>query len=112
MTNLNDNSTASKAQLQRWANQEKKVFAAFFQEPRTMYQAEKMTGVMRPNICRFVAVWKKKDSIRVVKTDRDPYTRCTAQFLSTNPVLWPSKTEPKPEREPVILRNCQTTLFQ
>lgn len=93
-------------QLSRWKNQEKKVFACFFQEPRTMYQVEKLTEVMRPNICRFVAVWKKRDAIRVVRSGKDPYTRCTAQFLSTNPELWP---KPEPVK---VDRYGQTIMFQ
>jgi hypothetical protein len=68
-----------------------------------MYMAEKETGIMRPSICRFVATWKKKDAIRIVRTDRDPYTKCMAQFLSTNAAHWP-----KPER----VKEEQLSMFQ
>lgn len=91
MTNLQHTSTSTKAQRQRWANQSKIVFAAFFEKPKTMYMVERDTQIMRPSICRFVAVWKKKDSIRVVHTAKDPYTQCSAQFLSTNPIHWPKE---------------------
>lgn len=80
----------TKVQRDRWKNQEKIVFAAFFQEPKTMYMVEKQTGIMRPSICRFVATWKRKDSIRIVRTAKDPYTKCKAQFLTTNPAHFPT----------------------
>lgn len=80
----------TKDQRSRWKNQEKIVFAAFFQEPKTMFMVEKQTGIMRPNICRFVATWKRKDIIRVVRTGKDPLTKCNAQFLTTNPAHFPT----------------------
>lgn len=103
--NLRNNTTdePTKEQISRWQNQEKIVFAAFFQEPATMYMIEKETGIMRPSICRFVATWKKKDSIRVVRIGKDPFTRCTAQFLSTNPKFWP---------RPLRITGTQTEMFQ
>lgn len=98
MSNLQDNSQASKAQLQRWALQEKKVFSCFFQEPRTMYQVYKLTGIERANICRFVGVWKKSGSIKVVRTGKDPHTHCTAQFLTTNEMFWPKAESVKVDK--------------
>jgi hypothetical protein len=93
MANLNDNNEPTKVQLQRWENQAKIVFASFYERPKTMYQVEKETEIMRPSICRFVAEWKRKDSIRIVRKGLDPFTRCTAQFLSTNPMHWPQQPE-------------------
>ena len=90
MTNVITKEQPTKAQLSRWRNQEKIVFAAFFNEPSTMFMVEKKTGIMRPNICRFVATWKKKNCIHIVRTAKDPHTKCNAQFLSTNPAYAPS----------------------
>lgn len=94
------------AQKQQWANQAKIVFTSFFQSPKTMYMVEKETGIMRPSICRFVAEWRKKDSIRIVKTDKDPYTKCQAQFLTTNPMHWPKADTVK------VNKFGQTLMFQ
>lgn len=110
MTKVNDNNDPTKAQLKRWLNQSKIVFASFFESPKTMFMVERETKIMRPSICRFVSEWRKKDSIRVVKTDLDPYTKCKAGFLSTNPIFWP-KPEAKSEQV-TVLRNGQATLFQ
>jgi hypothetical protein len=107
MGNLGDNSTASKAQLARWALQEKKVFACFYQQERTMYEVSKLTGVDRANICRFVGAWKKTGSIKVVRTGQDPYTKMHGvQFLSTNEMLWPTRKTVK------IDKHGQTLMFQ
>jgi len=99
MTNISDNSTASKVQLHRWALQEKKVFACFFQQPRTMRQVANLTGVDRANICRFVGTWKKTGSIKVVHIGPDPLTKIGGvQFLSTNEMLWSKREEVKVDK--------------
>lgn len=106
MANLQHTEEPTKAQRERWDNQQKIVFAAFFIEPATMFQIEKETSIMRPSICRFVSGWKKSGKIKVIKIDRDPFTKCKAQFLSTNEKFWP---KPEPVR---VDPNSQFNLFQ
>lgn len=78
----------TKDQLSRWQAQEKILFEFFHKQPATMFMAETATGIMRPNICRAVGKWKKAGTIRIIKTDIDPLTKCRAQFLSTNSRHW------------------------
>jgi hypothetical protein len=113
MTNLHDNNQPTKAQLASWALQEKKVFACFYQEPRTMYQVSKLTGVERANICRFVGAWKKAGSIKVIRTGKDPYTKMHGvQFLSTNEMLWPKERLQNSAEAIKIDKYGQTIMFQ
>jgi DNA-binding transcriptional regulator LsrR (DeoR family) len=70
---------------QRWEAQEKITFREFFKQPSTMFQVARRTGIDRANICRFVAKQKRANTIEVVKTDIDPLTGFTAQYLTTNP---------------------------
>lgn len=47
--------------------QMKRVFAAFKRKPSTMLMVSIETGILRANICRYVAEWRKSKSIRVQK---------------------------------------------
>lgn len=81
----------SPEQVERWQSQERIVFDAFHESPKTMFQVEVETTVMRPSICRFVGQWKKEGKIKIVRIDKDPLTNRLAQFLSTNSLFWPSE---------------------
>jgi len=99
MRNLHNPEEPSKTQLQRWHNQTKIVFASFHEAPKTMHMVERSTGIMRSNICFYVRDWKKNDTIRLVKTDRDPFTNCLAGYYSTNPEHWPKPVHDGPQLE-------------
>lgn len=47
--------------------QMKIVFAAFKQKPATMLMVSVETGILRANICRYVAAWQKQGSIQLLK---------------------------------------------
>lgn len=69
--------------------QMKKIFVAFFNQPKTMLMVEVETGIMRSNITRYVAKWKKLDCIKIIKYDICPISKHTGvQYLTTNPVLF------------------------
>jgi hypothetical protein len=71
--------------------QKKRVFAAFYKQPKTMLMVEVETGIMRSNITRYVAKWKKQDCIKIVRLGICPISKSTGvQFLTTNPELFPS----------------------
>ena len=83
-----DKSTHFQAQMKR-------VFAALYRQPKTMLMVSIETGILRANICRYVAKWRKKDCIRIVKLGICPISKSTGvQFLTTNPELYPSIVEP------------------
>jgi len=75
--------------------QKKTVFKAFQEHPKTMLQVANQTGIMRSNICRYVAKWKKADRIQVLYFGVCPVTGFKkVQFLTTDKNLFvqPSKT--------------------
>ena len=69
--------------------QMKRVFTAFSKQPKTMLMVEIETGIMRPNICRYVSKWKKQDCIGIVRLCTCPISkRGGVQQLTTNPELF------------------------
>jgi len=74
--------------------QMQRVFAALYKQPKTMLMVEAETGIMRPNICRYVSKWKKRDCIKIVRLGICPISKSTGvQFLTTNPELFPAIVE-------------------
>ena len=70
--------------------QMQRVFAALYRQPKTMLMVEVETGIMRSNITRYVAEWKKQDCIKIVRLGICPISKSTGvQFLTTNPELFP-----------------------
>ena len=62
-----------------------KILAQCFSEsPKTMYQAERETGIRIANICRFVDRMKKGDCIRKVYIGRCPISHRKAGFYTSN----------------------------
>ena len=64
-----------------------RTFSAFFNKPATMRMVEVQTGILRPNICRYVARLQKSGKIKLIKFGYCPYTRHIAGFYSTNPAV-------------------------
>ena len=70
------------------------VFDALLKQPKTMLMVEVETGIMRSNITRYVAKWKKQDCIKIVRFGICPISKSTGvQFLTTNPELFKSIVE-------------------
>ena len=65
--------------------QTKQVFEAFKVSPKTMLQVEAETGIMRANITRYVAEWRRRNKIAEVRTGTCPISKHQAAFLSTDP---------------------------
>ena len=70
--------------------QMKIVFQAFYNSPKTMLMVSFETGILRANICRYVAEWRKYDKIAVAKRGLCPITRFPAGFYTTDPALFPT----------------------
>lgn len=74
--------------------QMKRVFEAFFNRPKTMLMVEVETGILRPNICRYVSKWKKASSIEIVSLGICPISKYgKVQHLTTNPKLFQSSNQ-------------------
>lgn len=71
----------SKAQMMR-------VFDCFMERPKTMLEVSLETGILRANICRYVAGFRKAGLIQVHHHGIDAITKCPAAFLTTNPALF------------------------
>lgn len=74
--------------------QTQRVFAALYRQPKTMLMASIETGVLRSNICRYVAEWERQDNIRKVRKGICPISKHRAGFYTTNPNLFPVIVEP------------------
>ena len=67
----------------------KRVFAALYRQPKTMLMVSIETGILRANICRYVAEWEKENRICIVRKGICPISKHRAGFYTTNPDLFP-----------------------
>ena len=74
--------------------QMKRVFAALYRQPKTMLMVSIETGILRANICRYVAEWEKENRICIVRKGICPISKHRAGFYTTNPDLFPVIVEP------------------
>jgi hypothetical protein len=65
----------------------KRAFKAFYSKPKTMLMVSVETGILRANLCRYVAEWQKQDCIRKVTTKDCKISKHRAGFYSTNPAI-------------------------
>lgn len=65
------------------------VFNTLFKQPKTMLMVSVETGILRANICRYIAEWQKENRVCVVKKGFCPITKHRAGFYTTNPDLFP-----------------------
>ncbi|MCK0130398.1 hypothetical protein MWU59_02690 [Flavobacteriaceae bacterium F08102] len=89
------NSFGEERKGKKFEDQMKIVFKAFYDRPKTMLMVSVETGILRANICRYVAKWRKANKIDKVKTDRCIITNHEANFLTTNPDLFPKSNQYK-----------------
>jgi len=62
----------------------KRLAQCFSEKPKTMYQAERETGVRIANICRFIDKMKKSGTIRKVSSGKCPISHRQAGFYTSN----------------------------
>ena len=77
--------------------QMKRVFAALYRQPKTMLMVSIETGILRANICRYVAEWEKENRICIVRKGICPISKHRAGFYTTNPDLFPIVEPSKPK---------------
>ena len=68
--------------------QMKRVFAAFKRKPSTMLMVSIDTGILRANICRYVAKWQKSNSIHLLKQGLCKVSKHRAVYYSTDTNLF------------------------
>lgn len=66
-----------------YTGQMKRVYKVFSERPKTMLQVATETNILRANICRYVAEWKKENSIELIKFGICPITKHRAGFYYT-----------------------------
>lgn len=66
------------------------VYRSFMERPKTMFQVEKETGVVRPNICRFVAMMEEDGVIQLLYKADCPISGYRAGFYTTDRDLFRS----------------------
>lgn len=73
--------------------QMQRVFEAFYGQPKTMLMVSSETGILRANICRYIAEWEKQNYIGVVRKGICPISKHRAGFYTTNSELFPAIVE-------------------
>lgn len=66
----------------KFQDQAHKVFAVFARRPSTMLMVSIETGILRANICRYVAAFKKEQSLFISFRDTCPISKHKAGFYS------------------------------
>jgi hypothetical protein len=64
------------------------VFAAFKRKPSTMLMVSIETGILRANICRYVAEWQKSNSIHLLKHGLCEVSKHRAGYYTTETILF------------------------
>ena len=77
--------------------QTQRVFAALYRQPKTMLMVSIETGILRANICRYVAKWEKENRICIVRKGICQISKHRAGFYTTNPDLFPIVEPSKPK---------------
>lgn len=69
--------------------QMQRVFTALLRHPKTMLMVSIETGILRANLCRYVAELEKENRICIVRKGICPISKHRAGFYTTNPDLFP-----------------------
>ncbi len=89
MNNTNNHPTHKRQYKDTSFNgQMKIVFAAFKRTPSTMLMVSIETGILRANICRYVAEWKKQGNIHLLKQGLCKVTKHRAGYYTTDTNLF------------------------
>lgn len=96
---INTDTAQHKRQVQdtHFETQMKRVFIAFQEKPKTMLMVSFETGILRANLCRYIAKWRKRDKIAVVKKGICPITKFPAGFYTTDKSLFPEVSQQFPQ---------------
>ncbi len=73
--------------------QMKRVFAAFKRKPSTMLMVSIETGILRANICRYVAKWQKQGRINLLNQGLCNVSKHRAGYYTTDTNLFTQPLE-------------------
>lgn len=71
-----------------FSSQYQVVYTSFMQQPKTMLDVFLQTGILRANVCRYVAIMKKEGVIQLIRKDKDRSTGYMAGYYSTDKKLF------------------------
>jgi hypothetical protein len=74
-------------------NQVRKTFLCLNEQPRTRLQVAEITGIRRANICWYIRDFRERNQVAVVKKGIDPISKHPAEFLTTDPDLFPDENK-------------------
>jgi hypothetical protein len=72
-----------------------KVFKAFQEQPATMLMVSIKTGILRANICRYVAYWEKQGLIAEVEKDLCKISKFPAGYYTTDKKMFQESNQVK-----------------
>lgn len=82
-------------QRNKFLNQKRRVFEAFFEKPKTMLEVEAETGIMRSNICYYVRDFLLEKRIKRLYTGFCSITRMPAGRYTTDKAKWDNTPDSK-----------------
>jgi hypothetical protein len=71
-----------------FVSQYKTVYQSFKERPKTMLEVFIETGILRANVCRYIAEMEEKGQIQLIRKGYCPYTHFKAGFYSTDEALF------------------------
>ncbi|MDR1644784.1 MAG: hypothetical protein LBS05_03010 [Tannerellaceae bacterium] len=80
--------TLKRGKDNHFVSQYQTVYQSFKERPKTMLQVSIETGILRANICRYIADMEEKGYIQVIRKGYCPYTQFRAGFYSTDEALF------------------------
>lgn len=95
---LNSNqapSTNSNDKINHFISQFKRIELYFRENTATRFMASIDTGIPIQNICRYVEDLEDLGLIAVVRKDKCQISGCMAEYLTTNPELFPKDNQLK-----------------
>jgi len=95
MQNSNQNPLIDSNKDKYFPNQLKRTELYFKEFTATRYMASVDTGISIQNICRYVDELRESNKIAVVRIDYCQISRFKAEYLTTNPELFPSDNQLK-----------------
>lgn len=88
MNNTNNPQHKRQGKDKHFEVQMKRVFAAFKRKPSTMLMVSIETGILRANICRYIAKWQKQGSIHLLKQGLCKVSKHRAGYYTTDTNLF------------------------
>lgn len=83
------------AQDTKIPGQFKRVYLLLWKEPKTMLMVASELGIYRANVCRYVGKLRERNCIVEVKKGKCKVSGDWAEYLTTNPLLFPKANQIK-----------------